>query len=163
MDKSSIIAAHIQSVLSSDCQCSLGMETIVNNGGFRCFPASPEFVTYRAEIYGTSQKSALDFLRIMELWLESGPSLNIEAQFFALKTSCPILISSIDEIECDISKVTTMFPVTEVSTSENTLIIIIIIMVIFCVTIITIIVIIGVVLLFPKLRSKWSQRKAQQM
>ena len=65
--------------------------------GFRCFASSPEAATYRAELHGATNA---EFLRIIEQWVQSGPSLSIELRLIAIDSSCDVQISSLMEAEC---------------------------------------------------------------
>ncbi len=74
-EKSQDIIAHLTSLLILQCQCNINMNTVITNGGFQCFANSPELVTYRAQLQGTSEVAALEFVQILQQWVSSGPSI----------------------------------------------------------------------------------------
>ncbi len=148
-EKSQDIDSNIASVLMGQCQCSIDVDTTITNGGFQCFPDSPESVTYRAQVHGTSEVVASDFIRIIENWLTTGPSLNVKAQFLNVHTSCQVSITSIDETKCVPSSIeTTMFSNTEETTSGGfSIVIIAIIIAVVCVIAIALVIILSIFIL----------------
>ncbi len=108
-EKSQDIISHLTLLLIEQCQCNIDMNTAITNGGFQCFANSQEFVTYRAQVQGTSEVPALDLVQILQQWVSSGPSVNIKAQILDVKSSCPVLIASLSEAECDCSTSITTF------------------------------------------------------
>ena len=157
-EKSQDINSDIVSVLLGQCQCSIDATTAVTNGGFRCFTDSPGLVTYRAQVQGSSEVTALDLIRIIEEWLRTGPSLNVKAQFLNLRTSCQVSIGSLDESGCDTSIATTVFSTEEVTSGNFSPVIIAIIIAIVCVITITVVVILSVII-FVKLKAKKAAEK----
>lgn len=143
------------------CQCSLDMNSVITSGGFRCFTDSPEVVTYRAQLHGTSEVAALDLLDILEEWLTTRPSINVKAQFLNVHISCPVSIASLNEAECDVSSVAaTGSPTTVIVSTPGGLdmTIIIIIIAVVCAIVIVTIVVLSLVLFFS-LRARRTPRK----
>ncbi len=149
------------------------MNTAITNGGFQCFANSPELVTYRAQVQGTSEVAALEFVQILQQWVSSGPSINIKAQILNVMSSCSVLIASLSEPECDSSTSITTFSdtvtdaetnsvmdgesggVTDSNTSTEINLTTIIIICIVCVTLITLIIAL-VIIVYLRLRSRVS-------
>ncbi len=170
-EKSQDIIAHLTSLLIQRCQCNIDMNTAITNGGFQCFANSPELVTYRAQVQGTSEVAALEFVQILQQWVLGGSSINIKAQILNVKSSCPVLIASLSEPECDSSTSITTFSdtvtdaetnsvmdgasggVTDSNTSTEINLTTIIIICIVCATLITLIIAL-VIIVYLRLRSR---------
>ena len=104
------IADGILNEVSQRCQCSLRTNEVIANGGFLCFMDTPQFVTYRAEIHGTMEVSALDLISYIEKWLASGAVLSVRAQLLTPQTFCPVQIISANEVECTSTMLMTSAP-----------------------------------------------------
>ena len=165
--KASEIANNVINELQQLCQCNLAAN-VINNGGFICFMQSPQYVTYRAKIQGTTNVAALELISYIEQWVTSGAILNVRAQFLNLQPFCTVPITSADEGECEIpSQSTSELPMISTSTSistetngsseYNTTVIAIIIAVVCIVIIISTTLIIAIV--FVRLRPNVSQKK----
>ena len=126
---------------------------------------SPQYVTYRAKIQGTTNVAALELISYIEQWVTSGAILNVRAQFLNLQPFCTV---PADEDECEIpSQSTSELPTiststsisteTKVSSGYNTTVIVIIIAVVCIVIIISTTLIIANV--FVRLRPNVSQKK----
>ena len=72
----------------------------IRNGGFLCFPSSPNAVTYRAELHGTLKASVPDLIEDITQWLSSGASISVQFQLLTIDKSCTVAISSFNENEC---------------------------------------------------------------
>ena len=72
----------------------------IRNGGFLCFPSSPNAVTYRAELHGTLKASVPDLIEDITQWLSSGASISVQFQLLTIDSSCSVAISSFNENEC---------------------------------------------------------------
>ena len=72
----------------------------IKNGGFLCFPSSPNAVTYRAELHGTLKASVPDLIEDITQWLSSGASISVQFQLLTIDKSCSVAISSFNENEC---------------------------------------------------------------
>ena len=72
----------------------------IRNGGFLCFPSSPNAVTYRAELHGTLKACVPDLIEDITEWLSSGASISVQFQLLAIDSSCSVAITSFNENEC---------------------------------------------------------------
>ena len=72
----------------------------IRNGGFLCFPSSPNAVTYRAELHGTLKASVPDLIEDITEWLSSGASISVQFQLLTIDSSCSVAITSFNENEC---------------------------------------------------------------
>ncbi len=133
------------------------MNTAITNGGFQCFADTPELVTFRAQIHGSSEIAALNLVQIIQEWVLSGPSINIKSQILNVKSSCPVLITALRENECVPSTMVTVIQTTLAISDEfisaapgviNLTTIIIISLI--CVTIITLAITIAIIVYVRK-------------
>ncbi len=63
------------------CQCNIDKNTVIKNGEFQCFADSPKLVTYRAQLYGTSEVAALDFVQTLQQWVSTKASIILQGKF----------------------------------------------------------------------------------
>ena len=129
------------------------MRDRITDGGFQCFPDSPQFVTYRATLHGTLQASTSPLIRDIQDWLSSNTPLLVQAQLLNPDPTCAVAISSSSESECRPDKTTTQgtttqgmetTPITENTTISTGIIAGVIIVVVIAMVIVLIIVIIVV-------------------
>ncbi len=99
MGKAEDLVSEVVRELRSRCQCEFTSDKITG-GGFRCFPDSPQHVTYRGTIHGTPLASTSQLLVNLEEWILSGTSISIQAQLLSPDVTCAVSISSRDEDEC---------------------------------------------------------------
>ncbi len=99
MGKAEDLVSEVVRELRSRCQCEF-MSDKITGGGFRCFPDSPQHVTYRGTIHGTLLASTSQLLGNLEEWILSGTSISIQAQLLSPDVTCAVSISSRDEDEC---------------------------------------------------------------
>ena len=99
MIKAEELVSGIVSELRLRCQCEFTSDQITN-GGFLCFPDSPQHVTYRAEIHGTLLASTSQLLGNLKEWVTSGNPISVQAQFLTPDMTCVVAISSTGEVEC---------------------------------------------------------------
>ena len=85
--------------LKRRCQCSFQEDKIIN-AGFRCFPESPQAVTYRATILGIPQAPTPDLQGYLADWVASGASVVYQAQLLTVDRTCTVAISSLGDDEC---------------------------------------------------------------
>ncbi len=97
----------LNSVLQKNCKCNLAQNRVIRNGVFICYKDSPEFITYRGQIYGTAAHSVSEMIEFIEQWLKTSPSLQIQAQLLHVESSCPVEVQSVNEKECLTSGVPT--------------------------------------------------------
>ena len=81
------------------CQCPFPANRITN-AAFRCFPESPEAVTYRAFIHATLQVSTTDLVGFLQEWVASGASVVFQAQLLSADKTCAVATPSLNENEC---------------------------------------------------------------
>lgn len=89
--------------LQQRCQCSITVERITN-AGFRCFPQSPQAVTYRARLHGTPQASVSELLSLVKAWIVSDASIVVQAQLLSPDKNCMVAITSPNEDECQLDE-----------------------------------------------------------
>ncbi len=99
MSKAEDLVSEVVRELRSRCQCEFTSDKITG-GGFRCFPDSPQHITYRGTIHGTPLASTSQLLGNLEEWILSGTSISIQAQLLSPDATCAVVISSRDEDEC---------------------------------------------------------------
>ena len=73
----------------------------INKGFFTCC-SSKTRTTYRTTITGLETVSAVsDLARLVQQWVESGAKMRVLWYVIKIDKSCPVLISSMDEDECE--------------------------------------------------------------
>ena len=93
------ISTAIVSNINQHCQCGLSNENITN-GVFRCFPASPQAVTFRAILHGRTKASSSELSSYIEQWIRNGITIPIQSVLLNVDSSCTVAISSFDDTEC---------------------------------------------------------------
>jgi len=101
----------------ANCECDI-LDDFISNGTLLCFPSSPSFITYRAFVQGNMAVPTMTLVSYIEEWLKAGAEIHVNGQLFPVQFGCPIVISSVNEIECD------PYNKTIVETSKNRLFII---------------------------------------
>ena len=81
------------------CNCGLYQDHITNSA-FQCFPDSPQAVTYRAVLHGTSSASSSKILRHIEQWITEGTTVSILNVIYNVDQNCVLLIYSNRDNEC---------------------------------------------------------------
>ena len=95
------ISTAIVSNINQHCQCGLSRENITN-GVFRCFPASPQAVTFRAVLHGGTKASSSELSSYIEQWIRNDVTIPIQSVLINVDSSCTVAISSFDGGECQI-------------------------------------------------------------
>ena len=73
----------------------------INKGFFTCY-SSKTRTTYRTTITGLESVSAIsDLAGVVQKWVESGATMRVLWYVIKIDKSCPVLISSMDEDECE--------------------------------------------------------------
>ena len=93
------ILAAIISNINQCCQCGLSRENITN-GVFRCFPASPQAVTFRALLHGGPKVSSSELALCIEKWISNDVTIPVKSVLTNIDSSCTVVISSFDDREC---------------------------------------------------------------
>ena len=95
------ISTAIVSNINQHCQCGFSREN-VTNGVFRCFPASPQAVTFRAVLHGGTKASSSELSSYIEQWIGNDITIPIQSILINVDSSCMVVISSFDDGECQI-------------------------------------------------------------
>ena len=67
---------------------------------FRCFPASPEAVTYRAVLHGTASATSSELISQIEQWTAEGAGIIVQQILLEVDGSCTVAVSSLTDEEC---------------------------------------------------------------
>lgn len=81
------------------CECSITSDRITN-GVFQCFPASPDAVTYRAKLHGTTSANSTQLISHVEQWTAQGAAINIQQVLLRVDGSCRVAVSALVDDEC---------------------------------------------------------------
>jgi hypothetical protein len=101
------ISTAIISNINRYCLCGLSRENITD-GVFRCFPASPQAVTFRAVLHGGTNASSSELSLYVEQWIRNDVTIPVESVLINVDSKCMIAISSFDDEECQINSEQTM-------------------------------------------------------
>ena len=94
------IATTVISKVQELCQCSFIRDRI-SKEVFRCFPASPQAVAYRAAIHGTASLNSSKLVSLIEEWTAQRAAIIIQRIVLNVDSSCAVAIPSIlFEKEC---------------------------------------------------------------
>ena len=93
------ISTAIVSNINQRYRCGLSREN-VTNGVFRCFPASPQAVTFRALLHGGTKASSSELSLYIEQWIRNDVTIPIQSILINVDSSCMVAISSFDDGEC---------------------------------------------------------------
>ena len=85
--------------ISCDAECGI-TDDIVDMQFFACFAESPNQVTYRARLEGTSVTDSGSLISLIEDWVGRGASVIVAGILLTVDTKCSVTISSPDEPEC---------------------------------------------------------------
>ena len=97
------ISTAIISNINQHCPCGLYLEN-VTNGVFRCFPASPQAVTFRAVLHhGGTKASSSELSSYIEQWIRNDVTIPIQSVLINIDSSCMVAISSFDDGECQVN------------------------------------------------------------
>ena len=127
VQKSEDVASELKILLFKFCSCFSLQDNLFSNGGFQCFEESPQHVTFRAQLHGTSTASAMELAAQYEKLLAGGLVLNVEAQLINVDSNCPVVIESLNEAECTIMLFTSSTSETVSNSTSGTLILSIVI------------------------------------
>ena len=72
----------------------------MTSSAFQCFPDSPQAVTDRAVLHGTSSASSSQILRHIEQWISVGATVSIQSVIYNVDQNCVLAISSNRDNEC---------------------------------------------------------------
>ena len=82
------------------CLCKFHRDYNITNSAFQCFPDSPQAVTYRAVLHGTTSASSSKILRHIEQWISEGARISIQNVVINVDPSCVLVIDSVRDNEC---------------------------------------------------------------
>ena len=87
--------------LQISCAAECGItDDIIDMEFFACFAESPNQVTYRARLEGTSERDSGSLISLIEDWVGGGASVIVAGVLMSVDTKCWVTISSPDEPEC---------------------------------------------------------------
>ena len=134
------------------CQCGFTQDQITKSA-FQCFPDSPQAVTYRAVLHGTTSAFSAEIISHIEQWVSEGVTISIQNVLINIDTNCVIEITSNRDRECGVTKESTVVTVIakEPSNSVGGIIGGMVSMVLIC--ILTVVIIISVSFIFLKWRN----------
>ena len=81
------------------CQCGFTQDQIASSA-FKCFPASPQAVTYRAVLHGTASTTSSQLISQIEQWISGGVTISVQNVLLNVDTNCVIVIVSNHDDEC---------------------------------------------------------------
>ena len=93
------ITRAVEEELSGSCQCQITTDSI-DEESFACSEASPNSVTYRARLSGTSERDSASFISLIEDWVSTGPTIHVRGMLMWLGEECSTAISDLSEGEC---------------------------------------------------------------
>ena len=98
---------YIASILNTRCNCGLTLAHI-SQGEFSCQKSeSDKSINYRARIKGTSNRSAIDLVALLQSWVQSGAaSINIQSVRYGVHPNCKTALDNIHALNCGISPLT---------------------------------------------------------
>ena len=93
------IVATVAINVEQRCQCGFTPDQITSSA-FRCFPDSPQAVTYRAVLHGTANASSSDIISHIEEWVSEDAAISVQNDLINVDTNCDIEIFSDNDSEC---------------------------------------------------------------
>ena len=97
------ISTAIISNINQQCLCGLSFENITN-GVFRCFPASPQAVTFRAILHhGGTKASSSEISSYIQRWIRNDVTIPVQSVLINVDSSCMVAIFSFDDRECQVN------------------------------------------------------------
>ena len=96
------ITRAVEEELSASCQCQITND-IIDEESFACSEASPNSVTYRARLSGTSERDSASLIYIIEDWVSNGPTIHVRGVLMLLGDNCSSAISDLSKGECSSS------------------------------------------------------------
>ena len=85
--------------MNNQCQCDLQADRITD-GVFKCFPQSPQAVTYRAFMHGSINVTAFELILQLERWTAEEPSIVVQRVLMTVDKACVVTIPSFIDDEC---------------------------------------------------------------
>ena len=116
------VISELRAHLFDFCSCTSLQNDLYSNGGFQCFGESPQHFAFRTQLHGTSTASAMKLAAQYAKLLAGGLMLNVEAQFINVDSNCPVVIDSLNEVECSTMFTTNSASETVINSTSGTLI-----------------------------------------
>ena len=103
------INSQLTNNIVSRCSCNFSLSHL-SNSILRCFDESPQVVTFRTQLLGTTQTSTStsEVVSYIEQWIESTVGLAVDGLYLTFEKSCPLVIRRLDSAECPITQDTTL-------------------------------------------------------
>ena len=100
------------------CHCEFTRDHITNSA-FQCFPDSPQAVTYRAVLHGTTSASSSDLISYIEQWISDGVTISIQNIIINVDPSCVLVIDSTRDSECGATDQPTVVTILDVTSRSS--------------------------------------------
>ena len=100
------ITGAVEEELSGSCQCQITTDSI-DEESFACSAASPNSVTYRARLSGTSERDSAFLISLIEDWVSTGPTIRVRGMLIWVGEKCSTAISDLSEGVCSNSEAQT--------------------------------------------------------
>ena len=104
----------VEQMIASCAICGI-IDDVITEPTFACFPESPNYVTYRATLKGTSDTASVSLISFIEDWVSGRPSIIVTGVLLSVDSDCSVAISSLSEEECS----PTERPNTNITTVPN--------------------------------------------
>ena len=131
------------------CQCGF-TQVRITSSAFQCFPDSPQAVTYRAVLHGTTSAFSAEIISHIEQWVSEGVTISIQNVLIDIDTNCVIEITSNRDGECGVTAESTVVTVIAKEPSNGGIIGGMVSMVVICILTVVIIVSMGLFLKWRK-------------
>ena len=86
-------------MLSDSCQCEVTTDSI-DEESFACSEESPNYVTYRARLSGTTEQDSASLISLIEDWVATGPTIRVGGELLKVDKDCSPAISNFTDEEC---------------------------------------------------------------
>ena len=94
------ITSVLEEKLRRSCVCNVTKDNIAHKPLLICSDTSSHSVTYRSGLIGTSDIDSHILLSYIELWVSSGPSVQVQGVLTKIDNECPVSITSYDDDLC---------------------------------------------------------------
>jgi hypothetical protein len=96
------LAMELAVFIQQRCGCPFPSSNITTPQ-FTCHPSHDQHVTYRASI-STSTLARVELVVALEEWQRVHRSILLQGERLSLDDTCPVIIQSLDEEECEVSR-----------------------------------------------------------
>ena len=111
--KSSVMDTLVD-VIEQDCRCNFNAGNIITES-FNCYPDGYRHAVYRAEIAINATNSDHSMARVLndlEMWINSGGSVEAGGRRYDISTRCDVRVESLNEDLCHLDR-PTLFTITD--------------------------------------------------